>query len=242
MAKTTSMTTISYPAAVIAALRAFDNARAAANVIHAELSAYRCERAADQARCYMTGADVAEWCEPCRKRDPIWHSYAAADAAAKAARRKLLNRLTANRKPRRWPKQQRAVFARETYDRVIGPLRHTARQLGWAVAVHGSLARDIDLVFVPWHHTAAAPYDVAVAVAFCVDGYIDAEELGDLRKPLRVPVQGRGATIRIVNRDDSTVSTWLDCLFVAKDEKIAAEKRRFDRRYRKTVGSDGGSA
>lgn len=34
--------------------------------------------------------------------------------------------------------------------RIIRPLRERAKLCGWALAVHGSLARDIDLVAVPW--------------------------------------------------------------------------------------------
>jgi hypothetical protein len=38
----------------------------------------------------------------------------------------------------------------DVYDGAIGSLRARARELGYALAVHGSLARDIDLVAVPW--------------------------------------------------------------------------------------------
>lgn len=38
----------------------------------------------------------------------------------------------------------------ELYNRLIGPLRDKARELGYALAVHGSLIRDIDLVACPW--------------------------------------------------------------------------------------------
>lgn len=34
--------------------------------------------------------------------------------------------------------------------RIIRPLRERAKLLGYALAVHGSLERDIDLVAVPW--------------------------------------------------------------------------------------------
>lgn len=33
---------------------------------------------------------------------------------------------------------------------IIGPIREIAHDHGYAIAVHGSLARDIDLVAVPW--------------------------------------------------------------------------------------------
>lgn len=41
--------------------------------------------------------------------------------------------------------------------RIIRPLRERARTLGYAIAVHGSLERDIDLVAVPWTDAAVSP-------------------------------------------------------------------------------------
>lgn len=45
--------------------------------------------------------------------------------------------------------------------RIIRPLRERARALGYALAVHGSLERDIDLIAVPWTAEAAAPEALA---------------------------------------------------------------------------------
>lgn len=36
------------------------------------------------------------------------------------------------------------------YQLLIGPFRAEAKRLGYAIAVHGSLVRDIDLVAIPW--------------------------------------------------------------------------------------------
>lgn len=41
--------------------------------------------------------------------------------------------------------------------RVIRPIRERARDLGWAVSIHGSLERDIDLIAVPWTERACEP-------------------------------------------------------------------------------------
>lgn len=41
-------------------------------------------------------------------------------------------------------------------------MKERARGLGYALLVHGSLARDIDMVAVPWTHEAASP-DVLIA-------------------------------------------------------------------------------
>lgn len=40
--------------------------------------------------------------------------------------------------------------AQRAYNRLIGPIRAIAKEHGYAVGVHGSLARDIDLILVPW--------------------------------------------------------------------------------------------
>lgn len=50
------------------------------------------------------------------------------------------------------------------YRRLIGPLRETARARGYALAVHGSLKRDIDLVAAPWTHEAVDARTLAEAL------------------------------------------------------------------------------
>ena len=40
------------------------------------------------------------------------------------------------------------------YRRIIRPIRERARVLGYAIGVHGSLSRDIDLIAVPWTEEA----------------------------------------------------------------------------------------
>lgn len=43
-------------------------------------------------------------------------------------------------------------------------IREAARTLGYAIGLHGTLARDYDLIAVPWTEDAAHPDDVADAV------------------------------------------------------------------------------
>lgn len=45
--------------------------------------------------------------------------------------------------------------------RIVRPLRERAKALGYAIAVHGSLERDIDLVAVPWTDQAYEPEALA---------------------------------------------------------------------------------
>jgi|SRR6185437_738970 len=49
---------------------------------------------------------------------------------------------------------QRANLCREYYSALISALRHVAYRCGYALAVHGSLKRDIDLIAAPWRDTA----------------------------------------------------------------------------------------
>lgn len=45
-------------------------------------------------------------------------------------------------------------------DLAIAPMRTVAREHGYALAVHGSLARDIDLIAVPWTEQAHDPHEL----------------------------------------------------------------------------------
>lgn len=42
-------------------------------------------------------------------------------------------------------------------DHILPPLRRAAKAEGYAIAVHGSLARDVDLVAIPWADHARSP-------------------------------------------------------------------------------------
>lgn len=57
-----------------------------------------------------------------------------------------------------------AARCRELYDLLIPHLRERARELGYAVTVHGSLARDIDLVAIPWTDEAVDARALAEAL------------------------------------------------------------------------------
>lgn len=57
------------------------------------------------------------------------------------------------------------------YAALIAPIRKVARQFGYAVAQHGTLARDIDLVAIPWTDEAVDPLLLVEAIAELVKGY-----------------------------------------------------------------------
>lgn len=58
------------------------------------------------------------------------------------------------------------------YRRLIGPLREVASRLGYALGVHGTLKRDIDLIAAPWTSEAARPKVLVRAVQAVARGVI----------------------------------------------------------------------
>jgi hypothetical protein len=48
------------------------------------------------------------------------------------------------------PSEEHSRQARHYCDILLPALREVARQCGYAIAVHGSLERDIDLIAIPW--------------------------------------------------------------------------------------------
>jgi hypothetical protein len=72
-------------------------------------------------------------------------------------------------------------MARWKFARLAGTLKDCARQYGYALIVHGSLAYDIDMVAVPWTESAVSNEDLVArmvetirlnneGVAFLIDG------------------------------------------------------------------------
>lgn len=61
-----------------------------------------------------------------------------------------------------------AKRARAKYALLIGPIRVTAEKCGYAIGVHGSLARDIDLIAVPWRRDAVSGNELAERIVRCV--------------------------------------------------------------------------
>jgi len=50
------------------------------------------------------------------------------------------------------------------YKQLIGPFRELAKELGYAIAVHGTLKRDIDLLACPWTPAAVPPRILALSL------------------------------------------------------------------------------
>lgn len=60
--------------------------------------------------------------------------------------------------------RQSQIRVAKAYAALIGPLRAKARELGYALGVHGSIKRDIDLIACPWTSEAVAPDVLAEAM------------------------------------------------------------------------------
>lgn len=62
----------------------------------------------------------------------------------------------------------------------IEAIRSLARQKGYAIGVHGSLERDVDLIAAPWTKDACGPKELAAFIAAGINGRVVAPE----EKPL----------------------------------------------------------
>lgn len=77
-----------------------------------------------------------------------------------------------------------AELCQELYDTLIVALRYTAERCGYAIGVHGSLRRDIDLIACPWRDNpidAASLIDHLKKAVESIIGH--AEVVGPEKKP-----------------------------------------------------------
>src|SRR2546423_1009621 len=65
-----------------------------------------------------------------------------------------------------------ARMTREYFRVLIRPLRHVAERCGYAIAVHGSLNYDIDLVACPWRENAISPHSLAEEIRLTAERII----------------------------------------------------------------------
>ena len=85
----------------------------------------------------------------------------------------------------------RAVF----YAAMWNDFRQAALDKGWALALHGSLANDMDIMAMPWIEEAVSPLDMILALKKCFD------------KPKEIQVT---ITDMPNNRKVFTLSIWAD--------------------------------
>lgn len=58
------------------------------------------------------------------------------------------------------------------YSQILPKIRAVAKTMGYAVAIHGTMQRDLDLLAVPWVENAVEPIALVKAFADIVDGYV----------------------------------------------------------------------
>lgn len=63
------------------------------------------------------------------------------------------------------------------YAQLLPRIREAAKNLGYAVAIHGSMKRDLDLLAVPWERCASPPEELVEAIRQAVGGYVIGETL-----------------------------------------------------------------
>lgn len=62
---------------------------------------------------------------------------------------------------------------------VLGRMADVARQLGYTLAIHGSMQRDCDVVAVPWTGEAVSQRELAEALIDVSGGFLDPLEADD---------------------------------------------------------------
>lgn len=78
------------------------------------------------------------------------------------------------------------------YAWILPAVRAVAREHGYAIGLHGSMARDLDLIAVPWVDNAAPAEVLVDAVMKAVGGQFAPRDLGFERNPAYRP-HGRRA-------------------------------------------------
>ena len=71
---------------------------------------------------------------------------------------------------KKWDYDRRAM--RQMYQALLPGLQRAAQQCGYALAVHGSMARDLDLIALPWVATAEDPAELAFRLAVSCHGLL----------------------------------------------------------------------
>lgn len=75
------------------------------------------------------------------------------------------------------------------YAQLLPKIRAAAKGLGYAIAIHGSMQRDLDLLAVPWVDEAAPAESLVAVIAEDVHGYVigDVTARGAIESPTAQP-------------------------------------------------------
>lgn len=58
------------------------------------------------------------------------------------------------------------------YAQLLPRIREAAKGLGYALAIHGTMNRDLDILAAPWVEDAAPPEKLVAVIAEAVDGFV----------------------------------------------------------------------
>lgn len=84
------------------------------------------------------------------------------------------------------PKQRlRSTTYALAYSSVLPQFRAIAREHGYALGVHGSMATDLDLIACPWTHEATEPEVLIEALRVAVNGHLSDRQGLTERSPAR---------------------------------------------------------
>lgn len=73
--------------------------------------------------------------------------------------------------------KQEKIFAKSV--ELLPIIRRVARECGYAIGVHGSFRRDLDIIAAPWMENVKTPTELAEAISAAIGGYIPND--GDAR-------------------------------------------------------------
>lgn len=118
-----------------------------------------------------------------------------------------------------------AARTREYYDILIKPLRYVAYRCGYALAVHGSLGFDIDLVACPWRDTAISAQHLAEEIRSTAEKIIGICKIwkkDEGRLPEKKPCGRLGWSFYLVQEDCGQLGPYIDLsvMPIVKEEAL----------------------
>ena len=113
-------------------------------------------------------------------------------------------------------KKARKEFCISILNDIIEPMRHIARINGYALAVHGSLSRDIDLIAIPWVEHAETAGFLANELCDCLKAFFGS---CCLQGEVGIKPHGRKAYSIIL----SNTNVWIDLSIMPCIEDINDE-------------------
>lgn len=75
------------------------------------------------------------------------------------------------------------------YAQLLPRIREAGKRLGYAIAIHGSMKRDLDLLAVPWTNEAADPALLLEEVRSAVGGYVITDKVTEAGYVSEEPTQ-----------------------------------------------------